>query len=379
MELGKHERDILKGRKGEGMKKALEILIILAEIHNAKRLIPITSAQISGVSYKTIGDAGLEFLKDMAEAEIKVNTPSTLNPAGVDFTSELKFPEDFVEKQREIIDTYTKMGILPSCTCTPYYAGNLPRMGDHIAWAESSAVIYANSVLGAMTNRESALSALSAALVGKVPDYGLHMKENRAPTLLVEVEYPIINEADYAALGYHIGQNYEGIPYFRIRKKPRAEDLKTLGAALATGQVSMFHYHNITPEASHYPIDKIEKVELGQKEVSEAYEKLNSTEDVDIIAVGCPHAGITEILDVIKADPKREVWVFTSKNLKELFKDRIDNENIKLIADTCMVVSPIEKMGIKSIGVNSAKAAFYSMNLSNLKVKFDSLENLLKE
>ncbi len=378
MELGRRERDILKGKAGEGLRKALEILIALAEIHNAKRLIPVSSAQVSGVSYKTIGDAGLEFLRDLADSEVKVSVPTTLNPSGAELNSELNFPEEFVEKQRQIIEAYSRLGVLTTCTCTPYFAGNLPKYGEHIAWAESSAVIYANSVLGARTNRESALSALAAALVGKTPEYGLHLEENRKPDFVVEIELPLSTEVEYAALGYYIGQNYSGIPYFRGRKRPSSDHLKALGAALATGKISMFHFHNSTPEAHLYTTDNLKKVEITAKELKEAYDYLNTADDVDVVAVGCPHASISEIYQVIKAKPKREVWIFTSKHIKEMFRDKIQNSNIKLIADTCMVVAPLEEMGIKSIGVNSAKAAFYCMNLSNLKVRFDSLQNLLR-
>lgn len=377
MELGKREWEILKGREGGGMKKVLELLTAMGEVHHAKRLLPISSAQISGVSYKTIGDAGIEFLEDMAGSGVKASVPATLNSSGVELSSELCFPRDFVEKQERIVELYRRMGILPSCTCTPYYTGNLPHMGEHVAWAESSAVVYANSVLGAMTNRESALSALAAAIIGKAPQYGLHLRENRAPTLVVEVSSTLTNGADFPALGYYVGQNFKGIPYFRVRRKPRGEELKCLGAALATGKISMFHYHNVTPEASLYPTGGLEKVEVTPRELGEVYKKLNTCRDVDIVAVGCPHAGIAEVKEVIDANPAREVWVFTSRPIKELFKGKIENENIKLIADTCMVVSPLKEMGIESIGVTSAKAAFYSMNLSNLKVRFDSLENLL--
>lgn len=363
------------------MKKALELLSALGKIHHAKRLIRVSSAQVSGVSYKTIGDSGIEFLRELAGSGAKARIPATLNPAGVEFGShsQLEFPDFFVEKQREIVKLYTDMGVLPSCTCTPYYGGNLPRLGESVAWAESSAVIYANSVLGARSNRESALSALAAAIVGKIPRYGLHLEENRAPTFVVDVAAPMLSEADFAALGYYVGQRFEGVPYFRVRRKPRGEELKTLGAALATGKVSMFHCHRVTPEASLYSTEGLEVVEITPEQISETYRQLNSTQDVDIVAVGCPHSSIQEVREVIEADPKREVWVFTSRHIKELFKDRVENQNIKLISDTCMVVAPLEEMGIKSIGVNSAKAAFYSSHLSNLKVRFDSLENLLRE
>jgi hypothetical protein len=377
MHLTKEEERLLAGEGGEALRKAMEILLTLGEMNNAERLIPITSAQVSGVSYKTIGDAGLEFLRDIAESGAKVKVLTTLNPAGapVEAAHELGFPEEFIRKQREILRAYESMGILVSCTCTPYYVGNLPRFGEHIAWAESSSVIYANSVIGARTNRESAISALAAALVGKVPEYGLHLDENRWGSFRVEIKTKLESSTDYAALGYYVGRNYKGIPVF-AGASPQGEDLKALGAALATGAISMFHFAGATPE---YREEKLEKIEVGEEELREAWEELNTCEEPDIVTIGCPHASLKEVLAVAKLNPRREVWIFTSRQVKELAERYIKNENIKIIADTCMVVAPLEELGIKCIGVNSAKAAFYSANLSKISVRFDSIENLLRE
>ncbi|WP_456473677.1 aconitase X [Candidatus Pyrohabitans sp.] len=375
MYLTREEERLLDGENGEALRRAMRILLTLGEMNNAERLIPITSAQISGVSYKTIGDAGLEFLQDLAKDGARVMVFTTLNPAGVDILAvELGFPEEFIKKQREILSAYGSMGVIASCTCTPYYVGNLPRFGEHIAWAESSSVIYANSVIGARTNRESAISALAAALVGRVPEYGLHLSEKRRGSFRVEIKAELKSSTDYAALGYYVGKNYSGIPVF-TGASPQGEDLKALGAALATGAISMFHFAGATPE---YREEKLEKVEVDEEELREAWENLNTCDEPEVITIGCPHASLREVLEVVRLNPRREVWIFTSRQVKELAERYIKNENIKIIADTCMVVSPLEELGIRCIGVNSAKAAFYSANLSGISVRFDSLENLLR-
>ena len=378
MQLTGEEERLLAGEGGEALRRAMEVLLAIGEMKGAERLIPIASAQVSGVSYKTIGDAGLEFLRDLAESGARVRVPTTLNPAGVplDSARELGFPEEFIKKQEEILRAYASMGVIPSCTCTPYYAGNLPRYGEHIAWAESSSVIFANSVIGARTNRESAVSALAAALLGKVPEYGLHLEENRRGSFGVEIKAELKGSTDYAALGYYVGRNYEGIPVF-AGASPRGEDLKALGAALATGAISMFHFAGATPE--YRGEEKLERVEVGEAELRSVWEELNTCEDPEVVTIGCPHASLREVLDVIELNPRREVWVFTSRQVKALLEPGIGNENIKLIADTCMVVAPLEELGIRCIGVTSAKAAFYCANLSKLRVRFDSLENLLRE
>jgi hypothetical protein len=374
MELTKEEEGILEGERGKGLKKAMEILVALGDINDAEKLIPISSAQVSGVSYKTIGDAGLEFLSDWASEGMMVKVSTTLNPMGLDLElwREMGFSKDFVEKQEEIIRAYKAMGITPSCTCTPYLAGNKPRFGEDIAWAESSAVVFANSVLGARTNRESGVSALAGALIGKIPCYGLHLEKKRRPTFHVRVKAKLRDQADYAALGYYVGKNFDGIPLFD-GLKPSVEDMKALGAALAVGPISMFHIKGVTPGDADF---KGERIEVGEEELEEVYEELNTSEEADVICIGCPHCSIREIREIIKAKPKREVWVFTARQNKALLEGY--SKNIKVISDTCMVVSPLEDLGISSIGVNSAKAAFYSINLSGLGVRFDTMEKLVK-
>ncbi|MFV2041185.1 MAG: aconitase X catalytic domain-containing protein, partial [Candidatus Hydrothermarchaeales archaeon] len=247
MNLTREEEALLSGEGGEGMQKAMEIIVSIGDINDSERLIPVERVQISGVSYKTIGDAGLEFLQDMAALGAKTSVYSTLNPAGIDLEQENPdVPARFVEKQREILEAYELLGATPSCTCTPYLAGNKPGFGEHIAFAESSAVAYANSALGARTNRESAITALASAITGKTPLYGLHLDENRAPTLTVNVTENVESVNDYSALGYYIGKHFDETPIFK-GIQPGVEGLKALSAGLATGKVSMFHIDGVTP------------------------------------------------------------------------------------------------------------------------------------
>src|SRR5205823_5447891 len=161
----------------------MQILLALGGLSEAKRLVPITSAHVSGASYKMIGDPGLEFLEDAAR-DARVVIPTTVNPLGTDLQQwqDLGIPPEFAAKQERIAAAYERMGVRPTYSCTPYHLGTRPALGEHIAWAESNAVCFANSVLGARTNRESGPSALAAAIVGATPEYGLHLDEGRRPT-----------------------------------------------------------------------------------------------------------------------------------------------------------------------------------------------------
>ena len=179
MQLDKYDQALLDGEYGETKQKMMEILVSLGKIYDAERLIEVKNVQVSGASFKTIGDAGLEWLNSLSG---KAVVPSFLNPIGMprEGWESLGIPGEFGRKQLEVNAAYTRLGIRPSCTCTPYYFTLIER-GDHLAWSESSAVVYANSVLGARTNREGGPSALASALTGKTPEYGLHWRIVKAP------------------------------------------------------------------------------------------------------------------------------------------------------------------------------------------------------
>jgi len=250
MQLTPEEQDMYDGKYGIAVEKSMEILVALGDIYGAGKMVDITSAQIAGVSYKTIGDAGLEYLEELASTGVKVRVPSTLNPAGIDLVKwkELNFPADFADKQLKIIEAYSKMGISTTCTCTPYLVGNVPALGSHIAWSESSAVAYANSVLGARTNREGGPGALAAAICGKTAEYGYHLDENRKANYIFEVETQL-KGIDYGALGYLVGKIVgDGVPYFKLKNTPSINELKSLGAALASsGAVALYHVEKSPP------------------------------------------------------------------------------------------------------------------------------------
>lgn len=403
MYLNKEEEKMYQGEYGDTVRRSMEIIVALGDIYGAEKLVDITSAQISGVSYKTIGEAGLEYLEDLADdKEVKTKktsakVPSTLNPAGTDLDKweELGFPVEFAEKQNAIVNAYASLGISKTCTCTPYLVGNVPRFNDHVAWSESSAVAYVNSVIGAKTNREGGPGALAAAICGKTAMYGYHLEENRKATYLVEVEDEI-SDIDYGALGYMVGKEVgDGIPYFILKNKSTNTELKSLGAALASsGAVALYHIENETPE---YNIagkedlnkDNNNKISITNKDIKKAREKLtnSSKNEADLVCLGCPHASLEEIKDIANIVEnkkiKNELWVCTSINVKAAadrmgYTKIIESAGGHIVCDTCMVVAPIEDMGYEIIGVNSAKAANYVPSMCGLEVIFDKPENLIK-
>jgi len=388
-ELTKKERCMLNGECGEGKRQAMEILFALAKIYGAKNMVPIGSAQISGVSYKTIGDAGLEYLEDLAKKGTKVEIPAYLNPIGMDAQGweEMKVPQDFAQKQLAILNAYTSMGAKPTCTCTPYLIGVRPKVGEHIAWAESSAVVFANSVLGARTNREGGPSALCAAICGFTPNYGMHLEENRIADLVVDVKVALPDRSDFGVLGAIAGGIARGRAVaFRGIKKADEDMLKYLGAAMAAfGSNSLFFMEKITPEWKIR--DGAEKISVDKPEMGRMRKTLDETTEADIITTGCPHASLAEIKEIAEMvrgkKLKKPLWVCVSRIVKEVaarqgLEEIIVKAGGKLVADTCMVVSPMREMGYRNTGVNSAKAVKYLPTMCQQRVHFAKLGDLVE-
>ncbi|MDD5339981.1 MAG: aconitase X catalytic domain-containing protein [Candidatus ainarchaeum sp.] len=388
MRLTKEEQEMLDGGLGDAARESMEILVALGKIYGAERMIPVTSVQVSGVSYKTIGQAGLEYLADLAEKGARTRVQTFLNPAGMDREQwkEMRIPADFAEKQIQVLDAYSRMGITKTCTCAPYFIGIRPKKGEHVAWAESSAVAFANSVLGARTNREGGPSALAAAICGVTPCYGLHLDENRVASLIVDVKCELKGVADFGALGSAVGKLVKTkYPAFRGIKSATEEQLKVLGASMAaTGSVPLFFIEKITPE---WNVAKdAERITIGAAELDAERKAIDSGLKPDLVTIGCPHASLKEIKEVAELVAKRkptcEFWVCTSRKMKEEadrlgYSRAISAAGGRVVADTCMVVCPLERMGYSVTGTNSGKAAAYLPNLCKQNVAFGDLEDIL--
>jgi hypothetical protein len=390
MHLTEKEQGMLDGAEGYAVRKSMEILVALGKIYGAKSLIKVGSVQVSGVSYNNLGDAGLEFLDELAK-DGKVRVLTTLNPAGMDLENwrQLGISPEFAEKQNLVIKAFERMGILISCTCTPYLIGNLPLFGEHVAWSESSAVTFANSVIGAKTNKEGGPSALAAAFVGKTPCYGLHLDENRVADVHVHVEAELTDLPDWGALGYAIGKKAENkIPYITGVNSASLDELKSFCASVVTyGAKPLFYIKGITPAAEQQRQPK-ETVTIEQADIKNAYDNINDqVSDIELVCVGCPHCSINEIAKVAELVKGKEVadstefWVATSRTAKQLSDKRgftaiIEAAGGKFACDTCMAVAPL-KGRFKSLATTSAKGCFYSrQNL--MKTKMGSIEQCVE-
>jgi predicted aconitase len=283
--------------------------------------------------------------------------------------------------------------VVTTCSCTPYLVGNTPLFGQHIAWSESSAVCYANSVLGARTNREGGPSALAAALTGRTPAYGFHLDERRRPTINVQIKANLTDTFHFGALGKAAADKLKGLPpqvsYFTGIPSASLEQLKSLCASIATyAGTALFHIRTITPEAGLVEIPA-ETLEVKQDDIDQAVESMNDAADkeVDFVSLGCPHLSLKEIAriaELVKGKQvNKEFWITTARPTKSI-ADRmgytavIEASGAKFAADTCCVVAPI-KGRFSGLATDSAKACYYAYAKNKFKTRLLPFDQVVQE
>ena len=405
MRLTKEEQGWLEGGDGAATRRAMEIVVALASIYGAEGLIAVESVQISGVSFRNVGEAGLGFLRGWADEGARVRVPTTLNPTAMD-TVDWRcqgFDPGFAAKQQQVVDAFARMGVgegRPVPTCTPYLMGNRPAAGAHVAWAESSAVSFVNSVLGARTNREGGPGAIAAAIVGRTGAYGLHLDANRRATVRVEVRAQPETISDYSALGALVGQQTgKAVPYFQglalDAADPLREDkLKALGAAMAaTGAVALYHVEGVTPEAASSVATPEASTlrELSKMIVDDlrpGYAQLSDdVEAIDLVWIGCPHASLAEIArvaDLVRGQTLRlPLWVTCARPVRAVaaaqgLVEVIEAAGGKVFADACMAIAPVRDLGFKAVATASAKGAYYLRNLAKVDVRFGTVAECVR-
>jgi predicted aconitase len=384
LQLDRDDERVLAGEQGETRQKMLELLVALGKVFGAERLVPVKSAQVSGASYKTIGEYGLQWLSSL---DAKAVVPAVLNPIGMPRGrwEEMGVDQDFAAKQNAVVAAYERLGISLECTCTPYYLRETG-FGDHLAWSESSAVSYANSVIGARTNREGGPGALAAALVGKTPCYGLHLEENRRPQVIVRVQADTRDWtiAHYGALGYHAGKLVGNrIPFFSGLESADSDRLKGLGAAMAaTGAVALYHVEGVTPEAAQglFDLSGIEVISVESEDIRRLFREI----PVDAVAVGCPHCSDAELAEIERLLEGKVVtmpfYVFASQGVIDRNPravGHIEKSGARVFADTCMVVSPVMEQ-YEAIMVNSGKALAYVPDMCAAVSRIGTLEECVR-
>ena len=379
MQLTKEEQGSLAGNHGPALATAYRILVAIGEATDADRLAPIHWAHVSGVNYNTIGDAGLDFLeKFSADARVAVRT--TINPMGFDRHKRGNISPEFIGKQDRIVSSYERMGVASSFTCTPYEVFELPPKDALVSFAESNAAVYANSVLGLRTNKESALSALASSVSGKAPVSDLRLDEFRHPKIGINVSFKFENELDYGLLGYYAGKVSDkssialhGIP------DPSTIEAKALSAGMGTsGVCGMFSFEK-----------QSEQISYGREEASKIMDELNTADQGDVIALGSPQLGMNELSllsDLLKGKKfTKRCMIFCSRSIhaqatKAGLMSEVEKSGAEVLCDSCTCLTPyVTKQNYDSVITNSVKGAYYFNNNSKLRVAIKDLRTITRE
>ncbi|MEB3755849.1 MAG: aconitase X catalytic domain-containing protein [Desulfurococcales archaeon] len=391
MYLTKQEEAALAGEYGEAIRIAFEVIVKVGEALGAQKLIPINHAHISGISYNNIGDPGLKFIGEIREKGGKFKVPTTINPIGLDLDDPRGIPgatPEFIRKQKEIIDNLVAMGGKPVMTCTPYYIDNI-QPGWHLAWGESSAVGYANTYIGAWTNREGGPLALMAAISGETYYSGVHIPKNRYPRTLFEIDYYENDQAFSSILGEIVAkQTRIKQPLLKGIRGIREPEVKSMCAAAgAAGNIEMC----VIPGITKVPIDEAiieEKITIEKHDILRELEKYEPAAKPDIVFLGCPHASIEELEDLARIAEKHpgiatnNFWVAVSRTVynKALSMGIIDllkRKNIRVMRDTCIVVSPGWKETRATVATNSYKTMFYMKRIHGLESYLAPVDKLV--
>ncbi len=398
--LDERDRALLAGEQGEAARLAMRILLRMAEVRGAGAMLDIESAHIDSTIY--VGDAGLEFAERLAGLGARVRVPSTLNVSGLDefHWSEWAVPPEWAEKSARQMRAYASMGTTPTWTCAPYQAGHTPRRGQQVAWGESNAVCFANSVLGARTERYPDLLDICCAVTGRAPAAGLHLDENRLATRVLRLTgiSEALAAADdfYPVLGHLLGPWAEDQPaaITGLPVPPDEDQLKALGAAAAaSGAVALFHIPGVTPEAPTLRAalggrEPAVTREVGLAELGAARRTLTTRSEgpLDLVVLGSPHFSFAEfekLAQVLRERGARgeggcEFLVTTSRAVRALAEragllEPLHAFGGRITVDTCILATPMLPGTVRRLMTNSAKYAWYAPGLLGTEVAFGSL------
>lgn len=403
LKLTELEQSMLDGGHGPAVHLAMGILTRMAEVWCAPELMPISAAHIDSSIY--IGEAGLEFAERLASLGAQVAVPSTLNVSGLDENhwQEWQVPRDWAVKAHRQMLAYQSMGCIPTWTCAPYQTDLRPAFGQQIAWGESNAIVFANSVLGARTERYPDLLDICCAITGRVPATGLHLTENRAGQMLFQlVDIPLelqLDDSFYPVLGHYLGKLAQDlIPVVDgLDLSPDEDQLKAMGAAMASsGAVALFHLVGITPEAptleaAFHNKQPTQVFEVNLNDLRQARRELTSAtgEQLHMVVLGSPHFSLHEFSQLVpllegkRVHPDVSFLVTTSRAMAALadkagFLSILEDFGGNITLDTCILATPMLPPQIQLLMTNSAKYSYYAPGLLGAQVTFGSMEDCVR-
>jgi predicted aconitase len=396
LDLSPFDLELLGGAHGPGASFAMRLLRRFAEAVDAPAFIDIEGSHVDGCLYH--GRASLDFAERLADLGGRVRVPTTLNVGSVDLIHPELFrgTREHAENGVKLMRAHLDLGCAPTFTCAPYQTVYRPRFGAQIAWGESNAIVFANSVIGARTNRYGDFIDLCCAMTGRAPAYGLHLAENRVARALVEIgSIPDDwdNERLAVAVGHTIGRRCGGlVPAIAGLPLDMSEDdLKALGAAAASsGAVALFHVVGLTPEAPDLEtacggVEPELRLRLTAEDLRAAARSLSTLADgaaLSAVSLGTPHFSISDFgrLMPLLAGPRPLVEIFVNcsrATLEEVrergWEDALAAARVTLVADTCVYVSALLRPGVGTLMTNSGKCAYYAPGNLKVEIAYGSL------
>jgi predicted aconitase len=396
VELSPFDRELVSGAHGAGAAFAMRLLMRCAEAAGAPRFIDIEAAHVDGCLY--LGRASLDFVERMRGLGGKVRVPTTLNVGSVDLIHPELFrgTKEQAENAARLMRAHVELGCAPTFTCAPYQGAYRPRFGAQIAWGESNAIAFANSVIGARTNRYGDFIDLSCAMTGRAPEYGLHLAENRAARAIVDVQsIPDDWELERiaVALGHTIGRRCGALIPAIVGLPPNTseDDLKALGAAAASsGAVALFHVVGVTPEAPDLKTacggrEPELVLEVSADDLREAARSLSSVADgapLGAVSLGTPHFSLAQfarLMPLLDGPPPRvDIFINCSRaTLGELrsrgWEEKLRAARVTLVVDTCVYLAPLVRVEAGALMTDSGKCAYYAPGNLGFEVAYGSL------
>lgn len=414
MRLTEEQQRVLEGKEGEILQQAMIDLVKYGTAMGAEEFVPVSSAHTFFMSPEAIAQyfpprrvqlterQVAEFCEKLCRLQARAKTTVNPGPADLEKWRQMGATEAIHRSLNQAVEIGRRCGILTNWTCIPHLVDNTPVLGEHCAWSESSALIYANSIIGARTNREGGQASFFSGLLGLAPNYGLHLDENRKGTHLIDVQCPMEKRSDWGALGYFAGEKAgEGTPVFVNLRQPVVEEAKQLGAAInVPGGAALFHIVGVTPEAPTLEAAFGGREPLGRylfdlPAKKRAYERANYQPEgkVTMVFLGCPHATLYEIKEISRLLEGRRVakgtklWVMTAHPIRASaerlgYAQVIEESGAELLADGCLLTYYVyfdsRKPNLERVATDSFKHALGVRRSFGSKVFFGDTERCLQ-
>jgi len=399
LHLDSSQEKLLHGEGGEAKQFAMEIVTKVGDAVGADSLVPIKSAHVLA-HYSSLHDAGVEVLERFADSGGKFAVPTSVDPASIDLQNWKSFgiPEEYAHQQFRLCDAYAKMGGMKCWTCVQYQVCNFPKQGETVAWAESSAVVFANSVLGCRSNKITAGMDLACAVLGLTPKFGMLENENRVAKVSFKLGIRDLDDLDYRSIGFFIGRNAGArVPVLLgLPGSISSDQIKHLGAgAAAAGPVTMIHLPGITPGTSTASDaaagEELEEIEVTRSGLDDIKSDLNQTsEPPDLVAFGVPHLSAGELGELAKMLEGRKLkagvkmYAYTSSQAYDMAQrtgiaSTIERSGARITHSTDAEISPLRKLGFKTVMTNSAKLAEIVSSEGEIKMRYSSQKDIMAE